>query len=1084
MGADLSRVRFDALRDHSGVVMQQGRLLLDADWNELVAINDRRLRAAAADLGSPGTVDGSRGVAVVPRTTPDAFRITSFGGSPVIGRGRMYVDGLLAENHGTGPAGFDPLLACPVREDDTPYDDQPYWPVPDALPESGTHLVYLDVWQRELTQVEAPDLVESAVAVDTTARVQTAWQVRVHAPDTPDVDCSTPDEDIPGWPEVTAPSAGRLTTGTVPVPPDEDPCSLPPAGGFRGLENQTYRVEIHDGGASGTATFSWSRDNGSVAVPVVEVVGASRLRPSDLGRDAALGLRTDDWVEILDDHRELGGRPGEMRRITVHDDDGTVSFSPALPADLPATTAEATARHLRIRRWDQSGQVKSAAGAVLADLDAPGSPGVVTVPGAGTAVVLEHGVTVELDAPGGVFRTGDHWIFSARTGTSSVEALEDAPPLGVHHHYARLGVIVFDTGGTDSGAGDRNGNGSGNGNGSSFSFYDCRTPWPDCDGGCGDCTVCVTPESHASGAMTIQDAVDQVAETGGTVCLGPGVYHLSDEPVRIDYATSVRVRGQGPRTLVLAKDGAFDVTRSAFVTLEDFSVIAEYVPAVRLSSTVEATVNRLAVVMYENTETRRKRDRRRDADDGDGGTSAAFELSGVSLLTRITDNDVIARTGVSTDRSEGASPLVTAGLEISGNVLASRRHGVDLGGPAAHVFGNEVRGNTVLGPFRSAVRCLGALTPGASFEIAGNTLDGFDIGVETGPDGYSVRDNEITNTGGSTYADGHGIAVVPGRLGVLRGATRITGNRVHGIGGTGITVRAPVLGLDVSGNRVEGALCGIVVEERGRAADATVSGNVLRQLGSTDQSLIAGVQVVGALRARVRANTVTETGLDPAVGDPAVGVRVLGCPDTYVGGNTVEGIGRNDTETQASAGIHVGVFARALVESNTARRTPLGDDDTQTAGWTGLRIGDQRGEGGDLPVHHGGGYIAVPGTVSHLIGPYTAFALRTTDADAIVTGNAATGSVGGFAARVRADGNAVVSGNRFEQPDQSEQAALTVQAGSATVATNRARGGIPSMRLRVVRERLAVLGNITSNGIDATGGLDPTWVPLNVDHVT
>ena len=30
MGADLSRVRFDARRDHAGVVLQQGRLLLDA----------------------------------------------------------------------------------------------------------------------------------------------------------------------------------------------------------------------------------------------------------------------------------------------------------------------------------------------------------------------------------------------------------------------------------------------------------------------------------------------------------------------------------------------------------------------------------------------------------------------------------------------------------------------------------------------------------------------------------------------------------------------------------------------------------------------------------------------------------------------------------------------------------------------------------------------------------------------------------------------------------------------------------------------------------------------------------------------
>ena len=46
-------------------------------------------------------------------------------------------------------------------------------------PTAGRHLAYLDVWQREVTTLEDPDLVEIAVGVDTTARSQTAWQVRV-----------------------------------------------------------------------------------------------------------------------------------------------------------------------------------------------------------------------------------------------------------------------------------------------------------------------------------------------------------------------------------------------------------------------------------------------------------------------------------------------------------------------------------------------------------------------------------------------------------------------------------------------------------------------------------------------------------------------------------------------------------------------------------------------------------------------------------------------------------------------------------------------------------------------------------------
>lgn len=39
MSGDYSRFTFDPHNDFSGVLMQQGRVQLDADWNELVAIS-------------------------------------------------------------------------------------------------------------------------------------------------------------------------------------------------------------------------------------------------------------------------------------------------------------------------------------------------------------------------------------------------------------------------------------------------------------------------------------------------------------------------------------------------------------------------------------------------------------------------------------------------------------------------------------------------------------------------------------------------------------------------------------------------------------------------------------------------------------------------------------------------------------------------------------------------------------------------------------------------------------------------------------------------------------------------------------
>ena len=50
MAGDYSRLTFDPRTDHAGVLMQQGRVQLDADWNELVAIFDRRWRAETLDL--------------------------------------------------------------------------------------------------------------------------------------------------------------------------------------------------------------------------------------------------------------------------------------------------------------------------------------------------------------------------------------------------------------------------------------------------------------------------------------------------------------------------------------------------------------------------------------------------------------------------------------------------------------------------------------------------------------------------------------------------------------------------------------------------------------------------------------------------------------------------------------------------------------------------------------------------------------------------------------------------------------------------------------------------------------------------
>ena len=330
MSSDISRQRFNPKNDFQNVLMQQGRVQLDAEWNEWNEILDRRWRSETIDI---------IGRCVVPLETPEGFEILLSGGAMTIGRGRIYVHGLQAENHGAGDLEFDEILAESRGLKPLPYEAQPYFPNATPFPKTGgPHLVYIDVWEREVTAVEDPELREVALGgPDTTTRLQTAWQVRVLENVGDGVTCATPDEQIKGWLDIIRPTAGRLTTKAVGVATADDPCLIPPSGGYRGLENRTYRVEIHDAGEIGDATFKWSRDNASVATGVSAIESDLTLTVDRAVWDSVRRFSPGDWVEITDDWREFAGKPGDIRQIdTVDDSSRTITLKTALSAgDFP-----------------------------------------------------------------------------------------------------------------------------------------------------------------------------------------------------------------------------------------------------------------------------------------------------------------------------------------------------------------------------------------------------------------------------------------------------------------------------------------------------------------------------------------------------------------------------------------------------------------------------------------------------------------------------------------------------------------------------------------------------------------------------
>jgi hypothetical protein len=1070
MSFDCSRFSFHPWKDFLGVVMQQGRVQLDADWNEWVAELARRLQA--------GTMD-TVGRAVVPRITPDGFRILATGGALTIGPGRMYVDGLLAENHGAAPLAWDASLAETTGTGAVSAFEQPYLPfnaTDQAAPADvfnrpalagGPHLVYLDVWQRELTYLQEPGLVEKAVGVDTTGRLQTVWQVKVLR-NIGNATCTTPDANVPGWPAVIRPSGARLTTDTGDVPGDPNPCLVPPAAGYKGLENQLYRVEIHRGGSQANATFKWSRDNATVASRVMEIHGGNRLVVESVGRDDVLGFHAGEWIEVLDDWHELHRRPGLLRRIRAGDGVDTATRSifldDALPAGLfPVDAQNRTdaTRHTRIRRWDQSGQVRRADGSAFHDLDASASSDGIPVPPAGTQVALENGILVELSlaAGPGEFKTGDYWVFAARSVDGSIELLDHAPPRGIHHHYARLAVVTLPDAETD-----------------------CRVLWPPEFGeeGC-DCTVCVEADGHNAGTATIQQAIEAIRNRGGTICLGTGVYRL-DAPLNLTGVRSLRIRGQGWMTVLQGATAGtlVDIQQAIGVTIENLAVLGMGtgdlpLAMITAANCIDLNLSRLAVLAL-----------------GVGNAaSVAIDLSGVLLGGAIRECMLVADHGVvggAAGTREGRRPyLLTAHVRVTDNLLLCRLLGISFGGVSLHYGELRLAANLVLRCANGGIVATGGTLPAATVTITDNVLHVVGTGVRGGTDGLRITDNEIV---GTVRATADGIALEGGLDPGAVDHAYVTGNRIHGLDGHGIAIRRP-LGQAMIKSNVVVAVTGsaLVMEEDASADYLGIENNHFTGLGvgfNAEGRTFVGVQIVGAARADITANLLGEVARQATQSRLRVGFGVLASGDVRLAGNRVFGMGPLGFHSRSIA-LAVETVREVSIHDNSLARVGEGAEVASPTPWQAIVLTPFRKD------------------------PDTAAGIPTA-APAVITLPAANGILHLSAFRVgllvRGSGSVAVRGNRvrgqstvaplvdvdvevgciFTENDAELSGTQTggppvgrIAGAHVNAANNRLIGLGDQITLLLTAPKFAVLGNMTSGPIRANGAALPApWNDLNV----
>lgn len=428
MRGDFSRDTFDPRRHFSRVLMQQGRVQLDADWNEQTAILLRYLRTLAADVfGAHAGPRDFLGFEIITDGTPDAQqKIDRFEADPkrrevltkaltqgdaVIAPGRYYVQGVLVESHRailySEQAGYD-SASQPTLDKITNW--------------KGGLLSYLDVWERQITAVEDDRIREVALGgPDTCTRAEVAWQVKVlfQQDNTPVFDCNATRS-------LLQIGTGRLRARARIDKPPTELCVIPPASRYRGAENQLYRVEVHKAGAATGdatgATFKWSRDNGSVTYPIRTLAGSS-VTLEHLGRDRRLSVAPGDWVEYVDDVIAMGDEAGPLAQVdTVDREKLTVTLRlPDGVTGLPNRGADA---HPLLRRWDHAGDPAEFGGGLPITEQADTVQGLMT-----GWLKLEDGVEIWF-LKGGQYRAGDYWLIPARTATGDVEWPDEVDSAG------------------------------------------------------------------------------------------------------------------------------------------------------------------------------------------------------------------------------------------------------------------------------------------------------------------------------------------------------------------------------------------------------------------------------------------------------------------------------------------------------------------------------------------------------------------------------------------------------------------------------------------------------------------------------
>jgi len=532
MGSDIARKSFDPTRHYHSVVMQQGRVTLEADWNEAEAIFGEEVRQETLDIVGPaGSPDNGYQIQPPPASSPPPapFDFAVSNGTAYVGGLRLSLDAL-----------EQPVLYS-TQSDWLDHSGDPDWNTPEKNP--GQELVYLLVREHEVSAVEDQALREVALGGPDTAQRTRMIQrfLRVAGDGT----CAGGLKALEAqWSErglIFDPKTMRLKPnpkatlkvdfGPVPM---TGPCDPAAVGGYLGADNQLIRVQI-----TGANSLVWGYDDASFLYRVT-VIGDKTLQLQSQPVDAFHQPRAKQAVEVL-------------RSAAL--------LSPPDPAfHLPGNYVASGTGDVQTlaQAYDQDKmQITLPNALVGAYLDSNQTPQVFLRVWEQQMTFLP-GVQVELGMTGlfvtlgdGPFHVGEYWLIAVRPSTPNLvypQRFLDGPqrPDGPRMWACPLAAIEWPNGALKVEA---------------PACLPCFDTLVDlCDRkATGCCTVSITPDQLKDG-QTLQIVLDGLKNLkAAKLCLGAGTYELKQPLVLTSEHSNITIEAcPGAAILSAARDAGPD----------------------------------------------------------------------------------------------------------------------------------------------------------------------------------------------------------------------------------------------------------------------------------------------------------------------------------------------------------------------------------------------------------------------------------------------------------------------------------------------------------------------------------------------